>query len=116
MDEDVWQAVAGLNAWLTEGSSRPPEMQRVLQVLKIGEEAGEAAQAVIGALGANPRKGRSHTWDDVSAELCDVIVSAMVALARIDPDPAARFRTHLDAVTERSRADRSRVDRSGTER
>ncbi|GAA2752814.1 MULTISPECIES: MazG-like family protein [Kitasatospora] len=102
MDEDAWRAVARLNDWLTGDSPRPTELQRVLQVLKVSEEAGEVAEAVIGALGANPRKGHSHTWDDVSAELCDVIITAMVALTRIDPAPAERFRTHLAKVTARS--------------
>ncbi|GAA4841019.1 hypothetical protein [Kitasatospora terrestris] len=71
----------------------------------------DVRQAVTGALGAGPRKGRSPTWDDVSAELCDVIVSAVVAPARIDPAQAVRFRTHLDAVTQRSRAEQSGAER-----
>ncbi|MER6527157.1 hypothetical protein [Streptomyces sp. NPDC001508] len=34
---------------------------RLLRVLKIGERYGEVAEALHGALGANPRKGCSHT-------------------------------------------------------
>jgi hypothetical protein len=37
--------------------------------MKIGEEVGETNQAVIGVLGQNPRKGVTHTWEDVHAEL-----------------------------------------------
>ncbi|MGW7191219.1 MazG-like family protein [Streptomyces sp. NPDC054838] len=66
-----------------------------LQILKIGEEFGEAAQAVIGARGTNPRKGTSHSWEDVEAEVADVLVTAMVALARMRPDAAAFFAAHL---------------------
>ncbi|MFC9294199.1 MazG-like family protein [Streptomyces sp. NPDC057011] len=76
-----------------------PEESHLLQVLKIGEEFGEAAQAVIGAKGTNPRKGRSHSWEDVHDEVCDVIITGMVALARMRPDAAAYFagQLHLKA-------------------
>ncbi|MEU8774341.1 MazG-like family protein [Streptomyces sp. NPDC048606] len=72
-----------------------PQESHVLQVLKIGEEFGEAAQAVIGATGTNPRKGRSHDWDDVHDEVCDVIITGMVALARMRPDAADYFAEQL---------------------
>ncbi|MFG2873509.1 MazG-like family protein [Streptomyces sp. NPDC048337] len=72
-----------------------PEESHLLQVLKIGEEFGEAAQAVIGAKGTNPRKGRSHSWEDVHDEVCDVIITGMVALARMRPDAAAYFTDQL---------------------
>ncbi|MFJ4776784.1 MazG-like family protein [Streptomyces sp. NPDC088762] len=72
-----------------------PEESHLLQVLKIGEEFGEAAQAVIGAKGTNPRKGRSHSWEDVHDEVCDVIITGMVALARMRPDAAAYFAGQL---------------------
>lgn len=39
------------------------------QVIKIQEEVGEVAAALIGALGANPRKGFTHTTSDIAAEL-----------------------------------------------
>ncbi|MFD3549278.1 MazG-like family protein [Streptomyces sp. NPDC058655] len=73
-----------------------PEESHLLQVLKIGEEFGEAAQAVIGARGTNPRKGHSHTWEDVHDEVCDVIITGMVALARMRPDAAAYFAGQLE--------------------
>ncbi|WP_346776770.1 MazG-like family protein [Streptomyces sp. HNM0574] len=74
----------------------------MLQVLKIQEEAGEVAEAVIGALGLNPRKGHSHSWGDVEGEICDVIVTGMVALQRIAPDnPRAVFEQHLADVVAR---------------
>ncbi|KDN81272.1 MazG-like family protein [Kitasatospora cheerisanensis] len=102
MEAQQWETVQRLAAWLAEGSTQPPEMQRVLQCLKIGEEAGEVAEAVIGAMGQNPRKGYSHTWDDVAGELCDVVITAMVALVRVHPDPAAAFDAHLAKVAARS--------------
>ncbi|MFD8593383.1 MazG-like family protein [Kitasatospora sp. NPDC059646] len=102
MEAQQWETVQRLAAWLAEGSSQPPEMQRVLQCLKISEEAGEVAEAVIGAMGQNPRKGFSHTWDDVAGELCDVVITAMVALVRVHPDPAAAFDAHLAKVAARA--------------
>nr|WP_075001307.1 MazG-like family protein [Streptomyces qinglanensis] len=69
----------------------PREQQWTLQVLKLSEETGEAAQAVIGVQGTNPRKGHSHTWEDVHAEVADVVITGLVALARMRPDDAADF-------------------------
>lgn len=71
-------------------------------MLKLSEEVGEVAEAVIGAMGQNPRKGASHTWDDVRSELCDVMITAMVALRTLSPDAREVFATHLAGVQERS--------------
>jgi hypothetical protein len=38
----------------------------------------------------------------VQNELCDVVITAMVALARINPEARDVFRRHLDAVAVRS--------------
>ncbi|ONK12641.1 hypothetical protein STBA_33890 [Streptomyces sp. MP131-18] len=101
---ETWTAVERIAAWLEEHSTLPVEQRRLLQLLKITEEAGEVAEAVIGATGQNPRKGRSHTWQDVEAEVCDVIVTAMVALARLTPDAREVFAAHLARVVERNAA------------
>jgi len=50
-----------------------------VRVLKVVEEAGEAAAAYIGMTGANPRKGVTHTLGDVESELLDVALTALVA-------------------------------------
>lgn len=99
---DTWHTVEQLVEWLDAESGVSPEMARVLRVLKISEEAGEVAEAVHGASGSNPRKGNSHTWDDVQAELCDVILTSMVALRTITPDAEKVFTERLDHVAERS--------------
>lgn len=67
---------------LHNGSS---DEERGLRILKLAEEAGEVAQAWIGATGQNPRKGRTHEVEDVVVELCDVIVTAAVAIASLQP-------------------------------
>lgn len=93
MHGNVWDTVTQLarrfNAHDAElGLSR--EEQWTLQVLKIAEETGEASQAVIGARGTNPRKAAS-TWADAHAEVADVVITAMVTLARMRPDDAAEY-------------------------
>ncbi|MFG3506873.1 MazG-like family protein [Streptomyces sp. NPDC047821] len=89
MDRSVWDGVERLREWLdAEAAPATAGDVRLLRVLKIGEEYGEVAEALHGALGANPRKGASHTWQDVEQELCDVIVTSMVALATINEDGA----------------------------
>ncbi|MFJ5675969.1 MazG-like family protein [Streptomyces sp. NPDC093097] len=96
-----WDTIDGLMRWLDRESVLPAEQERLLRFLKLSEEAGEVAQAVIGATGQNPRKGHSHTWDDVQAELCDVIVTAMVALRTLTPDAQRVFEGHLRRVAGR---------------
>ncbi|MFJ4526188.1 MazG-like family protein [Streptomyces sp. NPDC088810] len=59
------------------------------------------AEAVHGALGTNPRKGASHTWDDVEKELIDVAVSTLVALQTITPDAGKLFAARLDHLVDR---------------
>ncbi|WP_069813360.1 MazG-like family protein [Streptomyces sp. TP-A0874] len=102
MQDADWDIVDRLVRWLDEESPMPPEVARLLRVLKITEEAGEVAEAVHGAMGANPRKGRSHSWEDVQDELCDVIVTSMVALATISPDARKRLTEHLRHLADRS--------------
>lgn len=104
MDQSAWETVDRLVAWLDRGSELPDETKTILQILKITEEAGEVAEALIGVTGQNPRKGYSHTWHDVESELCDVIVTAMVALTRVNPQARTRFAEHLAAVARRADA------------
>ncbi|MEU6090747.1 MazG-like family protein [Streptomyces sp. NPDC047085] len=98
---DTWQTITRLAVRLEDHSTLPHEQRILLQLLKIQEEAGEVAEAVIGAMGQNPRKGHSHTWEDVEAEVCDVIVTGMVALARMNPDAATVFARHMERIAAR---------------
>ncbi|MFH8221732.1 MazG-like family protein [Streptomyces sp. NPDC018057] len=102
MQDRTWKLVGRLRQWLDdEAAGAAPADVRLLRVLKIGEELGEVAEALHGALGTNPRKGHSHDWDDVQTELVDVIVTSMVALATITPDANQVFRDRLDTLVER---------------
>lgn len=74
---------------------------KMLRILKLNEEIGEVAQAVIGRFGANKRKGFTHTDLDVARELCDVIITAMVALEDWVIEPETFFQEHLEGVRER---------------
>ncbi|MFF5024574.1 MazG-like family protein [Streptomyces collinus] len=73
----------------------------LLRILKLSEEVGEVAEAVLGATGQNPRKGVTHTWEDVQSELCDVAITALVALRTLTPQADEVFDSHLTRVRER---------------
>ncbi|MFC9543059.1 MazG-like family protein [Streptomyces sp. NPDC056956] len=98
---DTWQTIAELAGRLDDHSTLPREQQVLFQLLKIQEEAGEVAEAAIGAAGQNPRKGHSHSWQDVESEVCDVIVTGMVALMRMNPDAEAVFAKHMHRIADR---------------
>jgi len=99
---DLWSSIDDLYAWLE--TNRPVDGQAglLLRLLKLSEEVGEVSEAVIGTLGQNPRKGVSHTWEDVQGELCDVVITALVALRTLTPDTRDVFTRHLAGVRERS--------------
>lgn len=100
---DQWHTIRDLVAWLDHENGRSRQ-EITLRLLKITEEAGEAAQAWIGVMGQNPRKGFTHTLPDVADELCDVIVTAAVALASIVDDPAGHLDAKLAKIAARSTA------------
>jgi NTP pyrophosphatase (non-canonical NTP hydrolase) len=97
----IWEAIAASRAWLDDhNGDAVPELG--LRILKIVEEAGEAAAAWIGTLGQNPRKGITHSRQDVADELGDVAFTALVAAASLGYDPrevlariAIKVRTRL---------------------
>ncbi|MFI1972019.1 MazG-like family protein [Streptomyces cinnamoneus] len=102
MDQHVWNTVDRLKEWLDENNPAPEQTHRTMRVLKLTEEVGEVAQAVMGATTYNPRKGASHTWQDVEKELCDVMLTAMVALRTLTPDAHKVFAERLETVAARS--------------
>jgi NTP pyrophosphatase (non-canonical NTP hydrolase) len=85
-DDPIWSAVDSARKWLDRSNGTLP-LELTCRILKVTEEAGEAAQAWIGLLGQNPRKGVTHTRDQVAAELADVAFTALVAIASLDVDP-----------------------------
>jgi NTP pyrophosphatase (non-canonical NTP hydrolase) len=99
--DDAWDTIGKITSRLDAASALPPDTERLLRIMKLSEEVGEVTQAVIGTLGQNPRKGITHTWDDVQAELCDVMFTAMVALRSLTPDAPKVFDAHLARVAGR---------------
>ncbi|MGV9536578.1 MazG-like family protein [Streptosporangium sandarakinum] len=98
--DPTWPTITELVDWLDRSNGRDPH-EVTLRIMKIGEELGEAIEARIGVLGQNPRKPASHTTGDLADELCDVIVTAMVALGSVVDDPAAVFAAKLRTIRDR---------------
>lgn len=102
--QDFWQDVAVITRWLDDN---PPEFGNWIQwrIGKIAEELGEVQAALIQAGNANPRKagGRRVRVDmtDVSDELCDVIITACVALDGIDAQAARRLDARMISIRGR---------------
>ncbi|RBQ17788.1 hypothetical protein DP939_23290 [Spongiactinospora rosea] len=95
---DLWAHIATVLTWLDAANPRT-DHELSMRLMKIGEETGEAVAAYIGITGQNPRKGITHTTDDLAGELCDVVITALVALASITGTAAtaeAAMRTHLE--------------------
>lgn len=104
-DDYMWTSAAELTTWL-DTAHRDDEVQQrqTLRLMKIGEEFGEVIAAWIGYTGQNPRKGVTATLDDVEAELCDVIITAQVALLTLTGDTAQAANLlagRLDTVLDR---------------
>jgi len=100
----IWQTVQQARQWLDaqNGCGRPEQGMRIL---KISEEIGEVATAWAGVTGQNPRKGSTHSLQDVADELGDVALTALVAVASLGFDPrqvlagtASKVRERLAAV------------------
>jgi NTP pyrophosphatase (non-canonical NTP hydrolase) len=94
----MWDEAGRLTDWLGE---IPVEVQ----LLKLSEEVGEVAEAYIGMTGLNPRKGVTHTRDDLTGEVADVIITAAVSIVRLTGSPAAArvaFEAHLAGVLTRA--------------
>jgi hypothetical protein len=102
MDATTWDTVTRLVEWLDTNSPLPPETDKLLRIMKLSEEVGEVSRTVIGATGQNVRKGVTHTWEDVTHELVDVIVTAMVALTTLIPDARRVFAERLAFVADRA--------------
>jgi NTP pyrophosphatase (non-canonical NTP hydrolase) len=84
----VWDQVSKLHAY---HGDVPVE----IRLLKLTEEVGEVADAFLGVHGLNRRKGVCRTRDDLLDELCDVMITAAVAMIGVTGD-AELARGHLE--------------------
>ncbi|MCF0096881.1 MazG-like family protein [Micromonospora sp. MH99] len=85
MDDSIWAAARSARSWL-DAANGTGQTELTCRILKLTEEAGEASAAWIGLLGQNPRKGVTHTGEDVAAELADVVFTALVAIESLGLD------------------------------
>ncbi|WP_432188657.1 hypothetical protein [Streptomyces sp. Tue6028] len=103
MNTVLWPVAARLVAALNAANG-DGEQERAMRLLKVTEEAGEAAAAYIGVTGQNPRKDTTHTAKDVADELCDVIIAAAVALHSFTEHPPAALDLKLFTAAQRLNA------------
>lgn len=79
-----------------------PEAHLLRRCIKITEESGEVIEALFGALGENPRKGKTHTMEDVRRELLDVALAALAAIAHFDTGDSINYlQAHAAQVYDR---------------
>lgn len=86
-DWDLFADVRDITAWLDRSNEDSPH-EDSMRVLKLVEEAGEAAAAYIGMVGQNPRKGVTHTQMDLLNELADVALTALCAMQHFTQNAA----------------------------
>ncbi|MEU8199528.1 MazG-like family protein [Microbispora amethystogenes] len=96
----VWPTLAALVDWL-DTANGVGRHEVAMRLMKLTEETGEVMQAYIGMAGQNPRKGVTHSAADVADELCDVALSALVALHSFADDPEGHFAARLAHVSAR---------------
>lgn len=95
-DTTIWEAIGRARRWLDDANGAT-DAELSMRILKIAEEYGEAAAAWVGVSGQNPRKGVTHTRQDVVDELGDVAFTALVAAASLGFDA----RTVLTRVADK---------------
>lgn len=79
------------------------DMTLPIRLLKVQEETGEAADAYIGWVGANPRKGVTNDRARLEEELLDVALTALIAWCDVThgQEPLVALERHARARVER---------------
>ena len=96
--KSIWEAISG---------HQTGETGELIRLMKLSEEVGEVMEAYIGYAGANKRKGFSHDVEDVADELCDVVITAMVALHDWVDNPERHLKDKLQTLSARIKKDGS---------
>lgn len=94
-----------LSEWIDNyNRHKAPELQLWERTAKVGEEAGEVMEAMIGLSDQNPRKGATHDREDVSYELLDVAVTALGAWYHMHPagNMMLALETHAQHLVDRA--------------
>ncbi len=89
-----------------------PELILWRRLTKVSEEAGEVQNALRGLTGENPRKGITHTRDDVITELLDCAGAALGGVAHLTGDASSmtRLAERLEYVLTRLGGDPAERD------
>lgn len=106
------ELLTAISAWIDGSASYQgisQEAHRVRRCVKTAEEVGEMVAALYGWIGENPRKGVTHTADDVVRELLDVALAALGAIEHLDGNTG----TALDRLDGHIRSVASRAARHG---
>lgn len=100
--------LADLSEWIDEPNharGASPEAVTWGRLAKVSEECGEVIAAYIGATGQNPRKGVTHSMEDVRKELLDVALTALCAVEHLDGAVGASMlalEDHVEFVARRA--------------
>jgi len=103
-DWNLFADISDITAWLDKSNPTGPH-EDAMRVLKLLEEAGEAAAAYVGLTGQNPRKGVTHKMDDLLNELADVAITALCAMQHFTQDETvtrAYLASKVDRIIKRS--------------
>lgn len=100
------ESVRRLSSWIDDSypAGIDQELHLRRRIGKLMEETGETAQALGGYTGENPRKGLTHTREDVMKELLDVAVTALGAWEHMDGNRGnsdLAVTVHLDFLLNR---------------
>jgi hypothetical protein len=83
-NDPIWDFIAPMDIHLDSHVSPVYKEQPLAQdwgrVAKVGEECGEAIDALIALTGQNPRKGICGTREELLNELADVVMTATLAI------------------------------------
>lgn len=113
---DMFGTAYAVSNWLDEfnGADRAEIAARLL---KVGEEFGEVVAAWIAATGQNPRKGpASGDFAAVGAELADVVMTSLVAIASLGLDVDQVMTDCTNKITARvnGQAERALIGDNGS--
>lgn len=97
--ERTTAVLIAFSKWINGGmEGKDPEAITLHRVFKLAEENGEVASALIGALGANRRKGQYMTMDEAKDELLDVMVTAVGAYEHLDGHSGQSINRFLEKI------------------
>jgi NTP pyrophosphatase (non-canonical NTP hydrolase) len=106
---EIERGLTTLSRWFDEDQrdGADSEGNHWHRIVKVTEEAGEVTEAMIGWTARNPRKGQSHSQEDVEKELLDTAMAALGAIEHLhgNPDRAVSLRlleTHVRGLVKRA--------------